>query len=142
MPKTLSPTDVQAFQARLCDVAEQLFAARGFDGVTLREMAEALGVSSMTPYRYFKDKDAILAAVRTRAFNDFAQAMETAAAHGKDAIAKSQAAGKAYQDFAFANAEAYRLMFMVREKGEAAKDPPLEQAAKRARATMSAHVAE
>ncbi len=78
MPKTLSPGDIEAFRNRLCDIAEGLFAAHGPDGVTMRQLADAMGVSSMTPYRYFEDKDAILAAVRTRAFNRFAAAMETA----------------------------------------------------------------
>ena len=80
MPKTLSPADIEAFRNRLCDIAEDRFAAHGPHGVTMRELADAMGVSSMTPYRYFEDKDAILAAVRTRAFNRFAEAMETAAA--------------------------------------------------------------
>jgi AcrR family transcriptional regulator len=76
VPKVLSPADIEAFRERLCEVAEEKFAAHGIDGVTLRDLATAMGVSPMTPYRYFKDKDAILAAVRTRAFNHFAEAME------------------------------------------------------------------
>src|SRR5476649_2580552 len=107
MPRTLSPADVETFRTQLCDVAERLFAAHGPDGVTMRELADALKVSSMTPYRYFKDKDAILAAVRTRAFNRFAAAMETASD-----TAKPQS-GNAYLDFALANPAAYRLMFDV-----------------------------
>ena len=126
----------------MCDAALQIFAEKGVEGLTMREVAARLGVSPMTPYRYFKDKDAILAAVRTRAFNDFADAMEAAAARGKDAVSKSEAAGKAYQDFAFANAEAYRLMFMLAEKDEAANDPALQKAAERAHATMSHHIAQ
>ncbi len=106
----------------------------------MREVAARLGVSPMTPYRYFTDKDAMLAAVRARAFNDFAQALERAARRGKSAIEKSNAAGKAYQDFAFAHAEAYRLMFTVMQKDAEAKDPNLQRAAERARATMSYHV--
>ena len=129
MPRTLSPADLEAFRTRLCDVAEKLFAAHGPDAVTLREMAEALGVSSMTPYRYFKDKDAILAAVRTRAFNRFALAMESA----KDG-SKAQS-GNAYLDFALANPAAYRLMFDVSQP-TFAKYPDLVQAMDRARLTM------
>lgn len=130
MPKTLSETDLEAFRARLCDVAEKLFAAHGPDGVTMREMADALGVSSMTPYRYFKDKDAILAAVRTRAFNRFAAAMETARDN-----AKSQS-GNAYLDFALNNPAAYRLMFDVSQP-TFAEYPDLLKAMERARLTMS-----
>ena len=130
MPKTLSRADVEAFRTRLCNVAEKLFAAHGPDGVTLREMADALGVSSMTPYRYFKDKDAILAAVRTRAFNRFAEAMETARSQPQPR------SGNAYLDFALANPAAYRLMFDVSQP-TFARYPELVQAMDRARRTMS-----
>ncbi|HEY2145876.1 MAG TPA: TetR/AcrR family transcriptional regulator [Steroidobacteraceae bacterium] len=129
MPKTLSPADIERFRARLCDVAEKQFAAHGPDGVTMRALAVALGVSSMTPYRYFKDKDAILAAVRTRAFNRFAATMESA--NGS----KSES-GNAYLDFALANPAAYRLMFDVNQP-TFADYPDLVAAMDRARLTMA-----
>jgi AcrR family transcriptional regulator len=129
MPRTLSAADVETFRSRLCDVAEKLFAAHGPDGVTMREMADALGVSSMTPYRYFKDKDAILAAVRTRAFNQFAGAMEAARQNTK---ARS---GNAYIEFALAHPAAYRLMFDVSQP-TFADYPELVAAMGRARLTM------
>ncbi|HEY3889596.1 MAG TPA: helix-turn-helix domain-containing protein, partial [Caulobacteraceae bacterium] len=66
MPKILTDNDLARFRDRLCDVAERLFAEHGAEAVTIRQMAAELGVSAMTPYRYFKDKDAILAAVRAR----------------------------------------------------------------------------
>jgi AcrR family transcriptional regulator len=129
MPRTLSPADVETFRARLCDVAEKLFAAHGPDGVTMREMTDALGVSSMTPYRYFKDKDAILADVRTRAFNRFAAAMESAR---KATMPQSD---NPYVEFALANPAAYRLMFDVSQP-TFAEYPDLVKAMDRARLTM------
>jgi AcrR family transcriptional regulator len=129
MPKTLSAAEIDSFRTRLCDVAEKLFAAHGPDGVTIRELADALEVSSMTPYRYFKDKDTILAAVRTRAFNRFAAAMESAA----DGTKKES--GIAYLDFALANPSAYRLMFDVSQPTYA-EYPELVEAMSRARLTM------
>ena len=135
MPRTLSPADVETFRVRLCDVAEKLFAAHGPDGVTMREMADALGVSSMTPYRYFKDKDAILAAVRTRAFNQFAAAMESI---GKNSRGNS---GNAYVDFALAHPAAYRLMFDFSQP-TFADYPELVAAMGRARLTMGAALRE
>ena len=141
MPRTLSPADVESFRTRLCDVAEKLFAAHGPDGVTMREMADALGVSSMTPYRYFKDKDAILAAVRTRAFNQFAAAMESArleSARIESARQSSRArSGNAYIEFALAHPAAYRLMFDVSQP-TFADYPDLVAAMGRARLTMGA----
>jgi AcrR family transcriptional regulator len=129
MPKTLSRADIEDFRSRLCDVAEKLFAAHGTEAVTMRELADGLNVSPMTPYRYFKDKDAILAAVRTRAFNSFAAAMEAARTGTK------KHSGNAYLDFALANPAAYRLMFDVSQP-TFADYPDLVKAMDRARLTM------
>ena len=143
MPKILSEAAVESFRDRLCHVAEGLFAAHGPDGVTMRELAQALGVSQMTPYRYFKDKDAILAAVRTRAFNRFAAAMENS---NRQSLAKRVPESKnkksglnapenVYLDFALENPAAYRLMFDVSQPTFGAY-PELVKAMDRARLTM------
>jgi AcrR family transcriptional regulator len=133
VPKQLSPTEIAAFRERLCDVAEQQFAEHGPDGVTLRQLADALGVSSMTPYRYFAHKDAILAAVRTRAFHRFSQAMEEALASGSAV----QRPGHAYIAFALEHRAAYRLMFDTQQPTFDAY-PELVAAMERARRTMGA----
>src|SRR5258708_27185609 len=96
MPRVLSDTDVADFRDRLCEAAERLFAERGPDAVTMRQLAAELGVSPMTPYRYFQDKDDILAAVRTNAFNRFAETLEAAREAGSDAREKGRATGEAY----------------------------------------------
>ena len=65
--------------------------------MTIRQLAAELGVSPMTPYRYFKDKDAILAAVRARAFDRHAEALERAYRDGPaDPAARAVAIGAAY----------------------------------------------
>ncbi len=134
MPKVLTPEDIAVFRERLCDVAEEKFAAHGADGVTLRELADALGVSPMTPYRYFADKDAILAAVRARAFNRFAEAMEVA--ETKRTVRRSAFTGVLYVDWAMANPAAYRLMFDTQQP-TAGEHPELVAAMARARSTMT-----
>ena len=60
MPRVLSQADVADFRDRLCEAAERLFAEHGPEAVTMRQLAAELGVSPMTPYRYFRDKDDIL----------------------------------------------------------------------------------
>jgi AcrR family transcriptional regulator len=133
VPKTLSDADISDFRDRLCDVAEKLFAEHGLEAVTMRQMAAELGVSPMTPYRYFQDKDAILAAVRTRAFDGFAEALEMAIAQDGDA---TEHAVMAYVDFALAHPHAYKLMFDVNQPTRA-EYPDLVAAMQRARATIS-----
>ena len=64
MPKILTPSDVFLFRQRLCDLALKAFAEQGIEGMSLRGLAAAAGCSRTTPYRYFKNKAEILAAVR------------------------------------------------------------------------------
>ncbi|HSZ53525.1 MAG TPA: TetR/AcrR family transcriptional regulator [Caulobacteraceae bacterium] len=142
MPRTLSQTDIEDFRERLCDAAEHLFAERGAEGVTIRELAAAVGVSAMTPYRYFKDKDAILAAVRARAFDRHAEALEAAyAAAGSDPAARPGALADAYVRFAEENPEAYKLMFDVRQPS-AGDYPELVRAGSRSYRTMTLQLSE
>src|SRR5689334_185097 len=139
MPRVLTETDVADFRERLCAAAERLFAEHGPDAVTMRQLATELGVSPMTPYRYFRDKQEILAAVRAAGFGRFAETMERARASGGSARAKGAAVGDAYITFALENPHTYKLMFDLNQPDE--QDyPELVEAARRARATMSGYV--
>lgn len=139
MPRVLSSEDVEDFRRRLCAAAETLFAEHGPDAVTMRQLATAMGVSPMTPYRYFKDKDAILAAVRAAAFTRFAEAIEAAMEKPGNPVDRSRHAARAYVDFALSQPQAYKLMFDLSQPTE--EDyPELTAAAARARRTMTAHV--
>jgi AcrR family transcriptional regulator len=139
MPRNLSLAEVDAFRARLCGAAERLFAEHGIDGVSMRQLADELGCSAMTPYRYFRDKQDILAAVRAAAFDRFADAMEKAARAPGDAAAKTRAVGEAYVRFALRDPQAYRLMFDVSQP-DPNRFPELVRASARARRTMTAHI--
>ncbi|MFI4973593.1 MAG: TetR/AcrR family transcriptional regulator [Caulobacterales bacterium] len=139
MPRALSTADIQGFRERLIDAAERQFAEHGLEAVTMRQLAGELGVSPMTPYRYFKDKDDILAAVRARAFNRHADAIEAAYARADGPIERANAAGEAYIRFALEHPEAYKLMFDVKQPS--ANDyPDLIAASQRSKRTMTAHV--
>ena len=139
MPRVLTDEDVTGFRERLIETAERLFAQRGEGGVSMRLLATELGVSAMTPYRYFKDKDEILAAVRTRGFDNFAEALETALASSPDPSVSSRRAGEAYVTFAVEHPAAYRLMFELYQP-TTYLHADLIRAALRARKTMKAHV--
>lgn len=133
MTRPLTEADKAAFRDRMCDVAQARFSQHGFQAVTMRDLAAGMGVSSMTPYRYFKDKDEILAAVRTRAFSRLADAMD--AAEAKLSTSDWIQPGEAYFEWAMANRDAYRLMFIE----PPTKDyPELGAAMHRARETMAA----
>ena len=139
MPRILSETDVADFRERLCEAAERLFAERGPDAVTMRQLAAELGVSPMTPYRYFHDKDDILAAIRTNGFTRFADALEKARDGAEGARAKGKAVGEAYVTFALEHPHAYKLMFDLNQP-HMEKYPGLVAAGQRAHGTMTGYV--
>jgi AcrR family transcriptional regulator len=143
VPRALSQQEIEAFREQLCDVAERLFARHGPDGVTMRQLADALGVSAMTPYRYFADKDAILAAVRARAFGSFAASLEGARSRAKRSGRKSpeREGMAAYLEFALAHPAAYRLMFDTAQP-DFRKHPELVAAMERARKLLGAGLGE
>ncbi len=111
MPRSLTRNAERAFRDRLCRIAARQFATVGYAGVTLRALAEELGCSRMTPYRYFADKGEILAAVRARAFGVLADLSEEIAARTPHPVARIEALGRAYVRFAADEPDSYRLMY-------------------------------
>ncbi|MEA1648128.1 TetR/AcrR family transcriptional regulator [Nitrospirillum sp. BR 11164] len=104
--KTTTPRD------RVRDVAAGLFADRGLDGFKMRDLAQRLGVSVMTPYRYFENKEAILACVRAHGFACLADALDQGLDDGslEERVARL---ATAYGVFATAEPARYRLMFAL-----------------------------
>ncbi len=139
MPRSLSDEEISAFRNALCAAAIKLFAEKGFHGVTMREIAAQIGVSAMTPYRYFRDKEEILAMVRARAFDMFAD-MLGGAYDGPGTVAeRSRRQRDAYIRFAREHPDHYRLMFDLSQPGEN-NYPDLKRAQDRARSRQSSHM--
>ena len=118
MPRALTDKEVAELKARICHAAEKLFAKQGVAGVTMRELASALGLSPMAPYRYFEDRGAILAAVRASAFSRFASRLEKAFDVGTTPLRRTTAMGEAYLSFALKEPDAYRLIFDLTQPDE------------------------
>lgn len=116
MPRAaLSADEVARFRTRAAEAATRLFAEQGYEAVTMRAVAEALGVSAMTPYRYVAGKEELFALVRTEAFRRFAERLEAALARGGDPVEKLRRLKQAYVGFALDEPDAYRTMFELRQ---------------------------
>ncbi len=137
MPRAaLRDAEIAAFRRRAADAATRLFAARGYDAVTMRAVADELGVSAMTPYRYLEGKDELIALVRIAAFRDFADALEAAVTRlgpDPDPETRLREIKRAYLGFALEHDDAYRIMFELRggDGGDAARWPELAREAMR-----------
>jgi AcrR family transcriptional regulator len=100
------------------DLANALLAAAmalvetgGAEAVSLRELAQSLGVSRAAPYRHFADRDALLAAVAARGFEDLNVGYEAALAAPGAGREGLRLASRVYLDFAKRRPGLFKLMF-------------------------------
>jgi AcrR family transcriptional regulator len=82
------------------------------DAVSVRSVAERVGVSTPSIYLHFSDKAALLDAVCEAVFADLDTIMEEAAAQTDDPFDGLRVRGLAYARFAIENPEQYRLAMM------------------------------
>jgi AcrR family transcriptional regulator len=100
---------------RILDVALDLFTEQGFDGTSLREIAERLGVTKAALYYHFESKDDILLALHMR-LHEF----------GKDALLKmgdepvTLAQWRDLLDEIVDSMLAQRPLFLMHERNQAA----------------------
>ena len=115
----------------LVRAALELIAEKGPAGFTFADAARWAGVSPAAPYRHYRDRDALLADVAKRGFDEFAAALAKAWNDGKpDLMSAFDRLGKAYLAFARTEPAYYSAMF---EAGVPADvDPELRDAGERA----------
>lgn len=103
----------------LLKAAIRLIAEIGPAAFTLREVARRAGVSHNAPYRHFRDKDDLMAAVATQGFQELTDAMLEAAGQNSNARNRLKQAGLGYIIFALRRPEHFTVMFEApRSKNE------------------------
>lgn len=139
MPVLLTDAQIAEGRARIVAVAERHAVELGLERMSMHGIARDLGWSATALYRYFANKEAILAAARTAAFDRLSDRLEAAMAGPGDIWSRSREVGNAYVDFAFENPESYRLIFEFSQPAAAA-DSALAKANARATANMTGYV--
>jgi AcrR family transcriptional regulator len=99
-------------EQQLLELAEQLFAERGYAGASMDELARRAGVTKPVVYELFGSKDGLFAACIDRSIERLAEDI-TAAVHAEtDPEARIRAGGLAFLRFAAENRGAWDLMSM------------------------------
>jgi AcrR family transcriptional regulator len=107
-----------ALRETLIDAARFLIAEKGPQGFTLIEAARLADVSPAAPYRHFRDRDSLVAAVAEQGFGFFAERLKGAFVTADDAAHGLEALGRAYLSFAREEPGYYGAMFLsVRPAG-------------------------
>jgi AcrR family transcriptional regulator len=98
-------------RAALLEATLRAIAEDGPEGFTLRDVARRAGVSAAAPYRHFKDKEELLAAVAGECAERLGELTERAvAAAAPNPLAQYRAAGIAYVQFVVAHPEHFRAL--------------------------------
>ena len=97
----------------------------GLDALSLRRVAREADVSAMAPYRHFKDKQSLLAAISEKGFLELHRRLESAK---KKRPGDLDAGGQAYLAFALKEPDTYRLMFTHKVLCEGEQNESLEKA--------------
>jgi AcrR family transcriptional regulator len=89
--------------------ALRLFSARGYDAVSVQEIAQAAGVTKPTLYHYFGSKHGLLSSLLAEHFHPFHADLQQAAVYGGDLPRTLSRLVKAYFEFAQQKRPFYRM---------------------------------
>jgi AcrR family transcriptional regulator len=99
----------------LLDATERLMIETGrADAVSIRAIADAVGVTPPSIYLHFPDKGSLILAVCERHFESFDSIIEQVGTSTDDPVESLRRRGRAYVRFGLENPEPYRILFMTR----------------------------
>lgn len=103
-----------ARRAEILAAAERIFVEHGYEGATIRKIADEVGLSSTALYMHFADKGEILQEICSQAFSALLEMNQAIVAEPAEPEIRLRRMLRAYIDFGFANPNAYRLIHMTR----------------------------
>lgn len=98
-------------RAEILEAAERIFVAEGYEGATIRKIADEVGVSSTALYMHFPDKSAILLEICRRTIEVLLQRNREIAAKPIDAVVRVRMMLEAYMRWGLAHPNAYQLVY-------------------------------
>ena len=102
----------------LLDAALELVRTKGAEAFTLREVARRAGVSHNAPYRHFRDRGELLAAVAIEGYERLTQSMVKAAESAADPAERFLQCGFGFLQFALLYPEHFKVIFDTPQRYE------------------------
>lgn len=101
-------------RAEMLAAAERIFVEHGYEGATIRKIADEVGLSSTALYMHFADKGEILHEICRETFERLIAANRRVMDEPGTADQRLERILQAYIDFGFENPNAYRLVYLTR----------------------------
>lgn len=97
----------------ILDAAYSIAKQEGWQGLSMRKIADRIEYTAPIIYEYFSNKEAILSELTGRGFNMLSKELEKAKAKSENPEEQLEAMWMAYWEFAFTDTEMYQVMFGV-----------------------------
>ncbi len=98
-------------RAEILEAAERIFVADGYEGATIRKIADEVGVSSTALYMHFPDKGCILLEISERTISQLLERNREIAGKPIDAGARVRLMLDSYMRWGLEHPNAYQLVF-------------------------------
>jgi len=98
-------------RGEILDAAERIFIAEGYEGATIRKIADEVGLSATALYMHFPDKACILGEICRRTLENLLARNQELAAKPVDAVTRVRMMLEAYVRFGLSHPNTYRLVF-------------------------------
>ena len=98
-------------RAEILEAAERIFVAEGYEGSTIRKIADEVGVSSTALYMHFQDKDCILLEICERTITLLLERNREIAGKPLDAVVRTRMMLEAYMRWGMQHPNAYQLVY-------------------------------
>jgi AcrR family transcriptional regulator len=118
-------------RAEILEAAERIFVAEGYEGATIRKIADEVGVSSTALYMHFQDKACILHEIVEGTLAQLLVQNREIAGRPLDAVVRTKMILDAYMHWGLEHPNAYQLVYCSR--GPVTTDPTPERTAELSR---------
>jgi AcrR family transcriptional regulator len=97
----------------ILDRTRYLLVEEGYNNLSMRKIARAVGCSATSIYLHFENKDALFHALIDEGFARLNEAVQETATVHADPVNRLEALSRRYVDFGLDNPEYYEVMFML-----------------------------
>lgn len=119
MPRpSLTDDELVDMRARILRETAKIVAASGYSGLSMRRLAQGVGLTAGALYRYYPTKQHVLNAYWGEALEILRQRFAQADRPDRDPMSKLRDISIAYAKFALEDRDRFRLMFLENDLGE------------------------
>jgi len=119
--KPITPAQYEAKREEIVAAANKLFIDKGYQGVSMRSLAQAIGMSPMSLYRYFDNKRAILVHIWAEIFAKLFIECRYASLLNDDPVNTLEVYGQVFVSYWLEHPEHYKMIYGIIDQPDSAE---------------------